>query len=71
MNGGGTEREGDPESQAGSRLRAISAEPNAGIEPTSPEIMTWAKVECLTDCATQAPRVLLRYLEYLMPLKYS
>ena len=40
MNGGGAEREGDPESKAGSRLRAVSAEPDAGLEPMNCEIMT-------------------------------
>ena len=34
------QREGDTESEAGSRLRAVSAEPDAGLEPTSREIMT-------------------------------
>ena len=36
---GGAEREGDPESQAGSRLPAVSAEPQVGLELTSCEIM--------------------------------
>ena len=36
--GGGTEREGERESQA--RLRPVSAEPDAGLEPTDREIMT-------------------------------
>ena len=40
MNGGGAEREGDTESEAGSRLRAVHTEPNAGLEPTNQEIMT-------------------------------
>ena len=40
MNGGGSEREGDRESEAGSRLGAVSTEPEAGLEPTSREIMT-------------------------------
>ena len=30
--GRGREREGDKESKAGSRLRAVSTEPNAGLE---------------------------------------
>ena len=34
------EREGDPEYEAGSRLRAVSTEPDAGLELTSREIMT-------------------------------
>ena len=40
MNGGRAEREGDTESEAGSRLRAVSAEPDAGLELTSCEIVT-------------------------------
>ena len=39
--GGGTEKEGDTESEAGSRLRrAVSTEPDAGLGPTNREIMT-------------------------------
>ena len=34
------EREGDTESEAGSRLRAVSTEPDAGLELTDHEIMT-------------------------------
>ena len=40
MSRGGAESEGDPESEAGSRLRAVSTEPDAGLEPTDREIMT-------------------------------
>ena len=40
MNGGGAEREGDTESEAGSRLGAISLEPDAGLELTDREIVT-------------------------------
>ena len=40
MNGGGAEREGDPESETGSRLRAISPEPDAGLELPDREIVT-------------------------------
>ena len=40
MNRGGAEREGDTESEAGSRLRAVCPEPDMGLEPTSREIMT-------------------------------
>ena len=46
---GGAEREGDTESEAGSRLRAVSTEPDAGLEPTDREIMTRAEVGCSTD----------------------
>ena len=35
MNRGGAEREGDPESKAGSRLQAVSTEPNAGLKLTN------------------------------------
>ena len=39
-NGGGAEREEDPESEAGSRLRAVSTEPDVELEPPNLEIMT-------------------------------
>ena len=55
MNRGGSEREGDTESETGSGLRAVSTEPDAGLELTDREIMTWAEVRRLTDRATQAP----------------
>ena len=38
--GGGAEREGDAESKAGSRLRAVSTESDAGLELTNCEIVT-------------------------------
>ena len=37
---GGLERGGDTESEAGSRLRAVSTEPDPGIELTNCEIVT-------------------------------
>ena len=40
MNGGGAEREGDTESETGSRLRAVSTESDAGLELINHEIMT-------------------------------
>ena len=40
MSSGGAEREGDTESEAGSRLRSISTEPDAGLKLTDREIMT-------------------------------
>ena len=43
MNGGGAER-GDTGSEAGSRLWAVSTEPNMGLELTNCEITTWAEV---------------------------
>ena len=38
MSGGGAERDGDTE--AGSRLRAVSTEPDVGLELMNREIMT-------------------------------
>ena len=55
MNGGGSEREGDTESETGSTLWVVSTEPDAGFELTHCEIRTWAEVGRLTDWATQAP----------------
>ena len=40
MSGRGAESEGDTESEAGSRLRAVSTEPNVGLKPTNRGIMT-------------------------------
>ena len=40
MSRGGAEREGDTESEAGSRLRAVSTEPDARLELTNREIMS-------------------------------
>ena len=39
MSRGGAEREEDTESEAGPRLRAVSTEPNSGLELTNREIM--------------------------------
>ena len=55
MSGGGEEREGDTESEAGSRLWAVSTDPDTGLKLTDQEIMTWAKVGSSTNWATQAP----------------
>ena len=57
MSGGGAEREGDTESEAGSRLWAVSTEPDVGHEPTNREIVTWAEAGRSTDWATQAPQL--------------
>ena len=55
VNRGGADREGDTESEGGSRIWAVSTEPDAGLEPMNPEIMTWAEVGHLTYWAIQAP----------------
>ena len=41
---GKEQREGDAESEAGSRLWDVSTEPDVGLELMDREIMTWAKV---------------------------
>ena len=56
MGDGQREWEGDTESEAGSRLWAVSTEPEVGLELTEYEIMTWAEVRRLTNWATQAPQ---------------
>ena len=50
------QREGDTEAETSFRLWAASTGPDAGLELTDREIMTWAEVGPLTDWATQAPR---------------
>ena len=40
MSRGGAETEGDRESKAGSRLRAVSTEPDVELEPMNRKIMT-------------------------------
>ena len=47
------QRERETESEAGSKLWAVSTKPDAGLELTNHEIMTWAKVGGSTDWATQ------------------
>ena len=49
--------ERETESEAGSRLWAVSTEPDAGLELTNREIMTWAKVGHSTDGATEGPLI--------------
>ena len=44
VSGKGTEREGDTESEAGSRLRSVSTEPDPGVKPTNHEIMPELKL---------------------------
>ena len=58
VSGGGTEREGDTESETGSRRRAVSPEPNVGLKSTDCEIMTWVEAWSSTDWATQVPHVI-------------
>ena len=62
---GGAEREGDIESEAGSRLGGVSTEPTVGFELMNHGIMTWAKVGHLTHWAIQGP---LQYISFLFQL---
>ena len=48
------------------RLRAVSTEPDMGLELMNHEIMTWAKVGCLTDWAIQAPLIIIILKFFLM-----
>ena len=48
------QREREAESKAGSRLSAVSTDPDSGLELVNREIMTWAEVR-RTDWAIQAP----------------
>ena len=57
--GGGAERQGDTESEVGSRLWAVNTESDVGLEHTNCEIMTWAEVGCSTNWAMQAPQEIL------------
>ena len=65
------EREGDTESKAGSRLWAVSTEPDTELELTSCEIMTWAEVRYLTDWVTQVPHSLFILSQWLGSWKNS
>ena len=64
---GGAENERDTESEAGSRLWAVSTEPSTGLEPTNHEIVTWAEVGRLTNWATQVPH----YTGVVYPTQYD
>ena len=46
---GRAEREGATESEAGSRLWAVSTEPQAGLKLTNLEIMIWAEIRGQID----------------------
>ena len=49
MSMGRAKRGGDTESEAGSRLGAVSTEHDVGLELTNHKIMTLAEVGCLTN----------------------
>ena len=68
MSMGGAEKEEDTESQADSRLWAISTEPHVGLEFAN-EIMTWVEVRRLTDWATEVPREMHIFLNNWRPFE--
>ena len=71
MSRGGAEREGDRESEAGSRPWAVSTELDVGLELTKCEIMTWAEVGRSTDWTTQVPlRVCLFKIVHVSDIRY-
>ena len=49
---GGAERGSDTEWETGSKVWAVSTEPNTGLELMNRKIMTWTEVGRLTDWAT-------------------
>ena len=53
LNGGKGRGKGEEESDT-----LLSAEPDVGLNPQGPKIMTWAQVRGLTYLATQVPQVL-------------
>ena len=74
VSGGRAEREGDTECEAGSRLWAVSTEPDVGLELVKREIMTWAEVGHLTDWATQDlfyEHFYVHYLKFFFRLLFS
>ena len=54
--------EGQRERETQNRNQAPGPEPDAGLELTDREIVTWAEVGRLTDWATQAPRDPILYV---------
>ena len=65
MSRGGAEREGDTESEAGSRLWALSVESDAGLELKDHESWPELKSDAKSTEATQAPKSLL-FLSHLV-----
>ena len=63
--GHGSEREWDTESEAGSGLRAVSTEPEEGLQLTSCEMMTWASQTLNQLSHPGAPITLIFYNEHM------
>ena len=62
--GVGAKRERDTEFKAGSRLWAVSTEPDAGLELINQEIMPWDEVGCLTNWTTQSPPLFFFFFNF-------
>ena len=62
----GEEREEIKNPKQTSRLWVVSTEPDAWLDPTSCEIVTWGEVGHLTDWATQAPQVNHNIFKYML-----
>ena len=60
--------EGGAESEAGSRLWAISTEPDVGLEFTNHEIMTWVDIGRSTDWTTQASLMFGQFISLSLSL---
>ena len=55
MQVGEGQRERETQNPGLTRGSAVGMEPDVGLKPTTREIMTCAKVGCLSDWAPQAP----------------
>ena len=63
------QREGDTGSEAGSRLRAVSTEPNGGVEPTNREITTPSTDDFLNN--TFSPACFITRMQYAIHRTYT
>ena len=57
MSRGGAEREGNTESEAGSRLRAVSTEPDMGLKLTNHKIMPLAESDAQPTEPPRRPKI--------------
>ena len=65
------QRETETESEVGSRLWAVSTEPNGGLTLTDCTIITWAEVGRPTDWATQRPKTQVFLIASCWPSVHS
>ena len=71
VNGAGIEREGDTESEAGSRLWAVSTQPDAGLELTNHEIMNLSRSWTLNWLSHPGTPIVFLYLMCPHTWKFS